>query len=153
MPKTLFDLSGQLAACHPAKRLIANIVAKVFMRMADKIEHRQTRLLWRLAKPAPQLLQEDRGALGRAQKEHRVDLGNFDALIKKIDREDHLQLPAGQAVFGAMAVIGRRVAGERERGNPRTVELGGHKLGVLNIYAEPERLHLVRIKHPRLDRP
>ena len=42
-----------------------------------------------MAKAAPELLQEDRGAFGRAEKQYRVDARDIETLIEEVAYEQH----------------------------------------------------------------
>jgi hypothetical protein len=56
--------------------------------LADEVKDGQDRLAVRAPKPATELLQEQRRALGRSQQQQGVDLGDVQALVEQIDGED-----------------------------------------------------------------
>ena len=56
---------------------------------------------------AAQLLQEDSRALGRAQEQHGVDLGDVEAFVEEVDREEDVDLAVAQRGQGVAAVRSR----------------------------------------------
>ena len=50
----------------------------------------RTALSRRPTQAAAKLLQEQRGALGRAQEEHGVDVGQVQALVEQVGGEQHV---------------------------------------------------------------
>ena len=77
------DVSARAAE----QRAVAAVEPELLAVRADEVEHGAERLALRLAQPAAELLEEQRRALGRAQHQHRVDVGHVDALVEQVDRE------------------------------------------------------------------
>ena len=68
------------------------VEAELLAVIADEVQDGQHGLVLRPPQPSPELLQEDRGALGGSEEQHRVDIGNVDALVEDVDREDCLDV-------------------------------------------------------------
>jgi hypothetical protein len=61
---------------------------------------------------APELLDEDRRALGGTEQEEGVDVGDVHALVEKIDDAEHLDPSAGEVPLGPVALLPRRVVSQ-----------------------------------------
>ena len=68
-------------------------------------------------------MQEHGGALGRAEKENRVDTGHVDAFVENVNREDGAELAVAQTTEGRVALRVTRIAGDRHRGEARIAQL------------------------------
>ena len=109
--------------------------------LADQVDHGEVALPLRPAQPAPELLGEQGGRLGRAEQQQAVDVGDVDTLAEHLDREDAAQLAATEPVEHGGA--GGRVvlAAQRDALQARLAELPRHEASVLHGYAEPQRPH------------
>ena len=62
--------------------------------------------------PLSKLLQEDREAFRRAQKQDGIDLGNVHPFVVQIDREDDIDLAVDQLALHAAPMLSRTLSGE-----------------------------------------
>ena len=129
-----FDVSASAAEQRP----VAAVEAELLAVRADEVQDRAERLAGRLAEPASELLEEQRGAFGWAQHEHGVDCGHVDTLVEQVDREHHADPSLGQIPQGGLAFRTRTVSPHGDRGDPMAGEVLGHESGVLDADAEPE---------------
>lgn len=90
---------------------------------------------------AADLLEEHRDRFCRPQKQDCVDLGDVDALVEDIAREDRGQLATNEPGHKLVAHRLGRLAGHRNRRQTPLVEVPSHVLRVLDGCAEPERSH------------
>ena len=67
------------------------------------------------AEAAAELLEEQGGALGRAEHQDGVDGGDVDALVEQVDREHDPHSPGGQVAQGGLALGSRAVAPDGDR--------------------------------------
>jgi hypothetical protein len=58
------------------------IEAELLVVSTHEVQHRAKRLVLRLSKTSSQLLNKQRGTVGRSQHENRVHIGNIDALLE-----------------------------------------------------------------------
>ena len=107
--------------------------------VADEIDDREAVLALPSAQPAAELLQEDDRRLGRAQHQHRVDLGHVEAFVKDVDAEHDLEPAVAQRRDRLMPRRARRSAVDGGARNPVFCEMGGHEVGVARRDAEAER--------------
>ena len=84
---------------------------------AHEVEHRETHFVRALSQAAPQLLQEDRHRLGRAQEENRVHFGDVDALVVDVDRTEKTKFAAHEPSRRIPAFFGGGFPVDRGRGN------------------------------------
>jgi hypothetical protein len=96
------------------------------------------------AQPAAELLQEHQMALGGAQEQHRVDLGDVEAFVEQIHRKQDLQLAGAQAadLLGALVAGAGGIQGSGAQAGGH--ELAGHPAGVLHADAEAQGPHRLR---------
>ena len=66
------------------------------------------------AQAAAELLEEHDRRLGRAQHQHRVDLGHVEALVEQVDGEDDVELAVAQLFDRLLPRRGRRPAVDRD---------------------------------------
>ena len=100
------------------ERPVSQVETEVAVGLADEVEDGQALLLLEQPQPAAELLEEDRQALGRAEEQHRVDLGDVDALVVQVDDEQEVHLATAQAVLSRVA-IGLRSLGREALGGIR----------------------------------
>ena len=134
-------LTGQRPAAHPGEGPVAEVEAEPLVLQPDEVEHRQARLVVRQAQATAELLQEHRGALGGAQEQHRVDLGDVDALVEQVHREQRPHLPPAQLLQRPAALLRRSGRRDRQRRDAGGAEPIRHVLGVADAHAEAERPH------------
>ena len=110
--------------------------------VADEVQHGQHRLVAGAPQSAAELLEEDRGALGGPQEQHRVDVGQVEALVEQVGGEQHVDPPvaAGPRAPAARS-CGWGLRRDGQAGMPAVVEACGHELGVRDADAEAERPH------------
>jgi hypothetical protein len=113
---------------------------------ADEVQHGAVRRALGLAQPPAELLQEERGALGRAEHHYGVDHGNVDTLVEQVDGEHDLDLPGGKIAQGGLALGSGAVAPDRDRLDAVMVEVSFHEPGVLDAHAEPQAAHRLDIR-------
>ena len=115
------------------------------MLLADEVEDGEAVLAVGQAQAAAELLQEDGRALGGTQEEHGVDLGDVDALVEEVDREDAVDLAARsiRSAGSRWSAAGR--AETATAGMPAPREALGHVVGVRDADAEAERAHAQRV--------
>jgi hypothetical protein len=98
------------------------------VRLAHKIEDRKAVFLRGVAQTASELLQKDGQALGRTQKEDRIDLGHVHAFAEFVDCEKERE----RAIFKFVQKVGTIVsiqAGDKCCGRQAAqAELFGHEL-------------------------
>ena len=90
------DVAFQSAAGLPGQGPQPMVEAELLAVVPDEVQDRQNRLVPGSTKPTAELLQEQRRALGGAQEQHRVDVGNVQALVEEVGGEQGVQL-AGRA--------------------------------------------------------
>ena len=80
-------------------------------------------------------------ALGGAQEQHRVDLGDVEAFVEQIHREEDLQLAGSQAadLLGALVAGAGGIEGGGAQAGGH--ELAGHPVGMLHAHAEAQGPH------------
>ena len=121
--EALLDLAQDLPAGAAEDGAEAAVEAELGVHVADEVERGEALLAVGQAEAAAELLEEDGGALGGAEEEHGVDLGDVDALVEDVDGEDDVDLAGAQAVEdgGAGVLVG--VGGEGGGGDAGVVEL------------------------------
>jgi hypothetical protein len=80
------------------------------VRVADEVEDGEAVLPIAAPEAAAELLEEDRGALGRAEEEDGVDVGQVDALVEQVDREQAAELARSAAGVSAVTAADGRSA-------------------------------------------
>ena len=108
--KPLLECALNLSPCPADHRAKANVESVLGVGLADEVEHRQDALALRPPQAATELLQEHGRALGRAQEQDRVDLGNVDAFVEDVDREDRSNLAAPKLTHGLEADVSSTVS-------------------------------------------
>ena len=121
------------------------------MSLANEVEYGQALLLVVQSQAATELLQEDRQALGRAEEQHRVELGDVDALIVQVDDEQDVHLTAAQAVLGRVAIGPRGLCREGFGGDSGLSELDRHVFSVGDADAEAQCPRLSGVEEDRAD--
>lgn len=139
------DLLFDLAARGTGERPIAQVEAEIAMSVANEVEHRQAVLVAAPSQTAAELLKKDERALGRPEKEDRVDLRHVDAFIEDVDREEAVDLAVAQAPERAIAYVAVRRPQHRLGRNPSLIEAARHELGVADADAEAEGAHAAEI--------
>jgi hypothetical protein len=112
------------------------------------VEDREDVLVARAPQAAPELLQEHRRALGRAEEEERVHVGDVDALVEEVDDAEGLHLPAREVALRAIALLPRRVVGERARHEAQRREALRDDACVRLVHAERERSNVLLARDP-----
>ncbi len=84
-------------------------------------------------------------ALGGPQEQHRVDLGDVEAFVEQIHREQNLQLAVAQAadLLGALVAGAGGIEGGGAQAGGH--ELAGHPVGVLHAHAEAQGPHRLQV--------
>ena len=131
------DVSSRTAEQCPEAAVESELLAV----RADEVQDGADRLAWCLAEPATELLQEQRGALGWPQHDHRVDRGNVDAFVEQIDREHNADASLCQIPEGGLPLRTRAVAPDGDGRDAVAIEVMGHEAGVLDAHAEAEGAH------------
>ena len=90
-----FVLDGlfQFLAPVTGERPVAQVEAELAALLADEVHDGQHGLALGAAQPAPQLLEEDRGALCGAEQQDGVHLRQVQAFVEEVDGEDAVDLP------------------------------------------------------------
>ena len=81
--------------------------------VADEVQRRQHGLVRSATESPTELLQEDGGTLRGSQEQHSVDVGQVNALIKDIDREDDVDPAFPQVDQRPIPVLLVRFSGDR----------------------------------------
>ena len=79
--EALLDLSLEVAAAATQEGAEAAVEAELLSMMTHEIENRALQLAVTLAQPSSQLLEEQRGTVGRAQQKERIDDRHVNAFI------------------------------------------------------------------------
>src|SRR5947209_7505274 len=88
----MLDLVDQAPAADPADGAVSQVEPEVRSLTTDEVKDGEAGLAFGEAQSPPQLLQKYRGALGWAQEEDGVHLGNINSLVKEVDSEQHVDL-------------------------------------------------------------
>ena len=72
---------------------------------ANEVEDRAERLVVGLAETAAELLEKQRGALGRTQHQDGVDRRDVDAFVEQVDGEDDRHLPVAEIAQRPVALV------------------------------------------------
>ena len=124
--KARLDLLCDLLPRATDQGAVANVEAIVGVGLSDEVEHCQDTLALRPAQAPAKLLEEDGRALGRSQKQDRVDLGNVDALVEDVDREDRPNLAPPKSLDRVDALpVGDSIEGDCR--NPASVNCSAMK--------------------------
>src|SRR5438876_1030425 len=93
------------------------------------------------AQSSSELLQIDSKTLAWSQEKQRIDLGQIDALVVKIDHEDEVHLPGTETTLDGQTNVVGRISGQCDCGESMIVEEPGHVLGVrdADTKAQPAR--------------
>ena len=91
------------------------------------------------------MLQKHGQRLGRAQEQHSVHLGDIHTLVVNVHHKEESELPGNQPLFGGVALLVRRIAGQCHRRDAVGIKVARHKLGMSNGNAEAQTLHIVDI--------
>ncbi len=111
--EALLDVGLQLspgAAEHPP---VAEVEAELLGLVADEVQDGEDVLAFGAAQASTELLEEDGGALGRAQHEYDVDGGDVDALVEQVDGEQDLHTSVAEVVQCLASLIVGRVRRDR----------------------------------------
>ncbi len=112
---------------------------------ADEVEDGARALPGRLPQPSPELLEEQRRTVGRAEKEERVDGRDVHALVEQVDREDRPYGAVGQVAERSPALVGTARCRECHGREAELAEAFGHEMSVTDADAVAERPHRRRI--------
>ena len=99
-----FDLALEAPTSLAGQRAQLLVEAKLLALVSDEVEDGQHGLVGRAAKSATELLQEDRGALGGAEEQHRVDVGQVEALVEQVGGEEDVDSARLEVLKCALAV-------------------------------------------------
>ena len=97
--EAVLDVALELGARAPGHRAEAPVEAELRAVVADEVERGQHGFAWCQPQSAPELLEEDGGALGGTQEEDGVDGGHVDALVEDVDGHDRLRRPARRSAM------------------------------------------------------
>ncbi len=95
--------------------------------------------------PRPSCWRNSSRAVGRAEKEQRVDRRDVDPLVEEVDREDRAHVAVGEVAERSPALVGTARRRERHGREAKLGEALGHELSVADADAEAERPHRRRI--------
>ncbi len=98
-------------------------------------------------KAAAELLQEQRGAVGRAEHQERVHGGDVDALVEQVDREDDVDTALGEVDECPASLGVGRVGPDGRRHDAGLMKRVRHEARVLDADAEAERAHPGGVVH------
>ena len=92
--KSSLRRANKFASADPGQRAQTQVEAKLAAIVGDEVENRAHLLVVVATQAAPDLLEKHGDRLGRPQEKDRVDLGNVDALVEHVTREDGAELTA-----------------------------------------------------------
>ena len=145
--KAVPDLPGNPARRIGKQRGKLFLEAVFFVRLPDKIQHREALFPLAKAQASSQLLQKNRQRLGRTQKQHGIDFRDIDAFVIKIDHEDQAHLAGHQLRLRVPSLLVRRLSRQIHGRDPFVVKIVAHERRVLDADAEAETLYLVDIRY------
>ena len=102
------DRAVDLGAGPARERAEAINESEAAMCIADEVKNGKARLAFFVSKAAPELLQEDCRAFGRAEEQHRVDARDIETLIEEVAYEQDVDLPGAQLLKRSSALRIRR---------------------------------------------
>ena len=121
--KSVCDLPLDIGARAAEQRAESSVEAELLPMRADEVEDGAGALPGGLAQASPELLEEERRAVGWAEEQKRVDVRNVDALVEEIDREDDAHLPVVEvAQRGPSLVSDGSLPRARPTGRPSSVK-------------------------------
>ena len=133
---------------RPAEeRLESPVEAELAPVLADEVEDQARGLASVLPQAAAELLEEQGGAVRRAQQEERVDVGQVHALVEEVDGEENGDFAAAQPVERGPALLLRAVAPDGCGRNAGLLEHPGHEPRVVDTHAEAEGTHGAEVVH------
>ena len=94
--EALLDLLLHLRARGAGHRAVAQVEAELPVRLADEVQHGDAVLALEAAQAAAKLLQEDERAFRGPEEQQRVDLGQVDAFVEQVHREQRPDAPGAQ---------------------------------------------------------
>src|SRR4051812_43411877 len=136
--EVLLHLALETATRGAVQRTEAEVEAELLVLRADEVEDRQSCLGRGQPETSSKLLQEDRRALGRPEKEHSVDGRQVEALIEEVNGEEdvHFAVAEGSQCRGSFLAGGLR--GDGHARNAGSGEALSHVLGVLDAHAKAQ---------------
>ena len=143
--KTLFNLSADAVGGvgEQGRKLFLEIVLLVCL--PDEVQHGQAFLVFSQTQAAAQLLQKHGQRLGGAQEQHGVDFRDVHAFVVNVHHKNETNPPGNEPLFGGVALLIGRIAGQRYGRDAVGVKIVRHEPGVLDGNAEAKPLYLVNI--------
>ncbi len=140
--KPALDLALDAAAGAADDGAKARVEAKRPVRLADEVEDGEALLFVAAAQPAAELLEEQGGALGGAQEQDGVDVGDVDAFVEEVDAEEDAELAGGEIAERGGALGFGGGGGDGAGAQAGALELLRHEVRVALVDAEAEGAHL-----------
>ena len=125
------------------RKLFLEIVLLVCL--PDEVQHGQAFLVFSQTQAAAQLLQKHGQRLGGAQEQHGVDFRDVHAFVVNVHHKNETNPPGNEPLFGGVALLIGRIAGQRYGRDAVGVKIVRHEPGVLDGNAEAKPLYLVNI--------
>ena len=139
--EALLDVALQVLARRAGERPEAQVSTEFAAVMPNEVEGGEHGLAFGEPESAAELLEEEGWALGGAQEEHGVDLGDVDSLVEKVGGKDRGEAALSQVGDGSCALIGRGLSGDGLGRDAGVVGDAGHVFGVGDADAEAECSH------------
>ncbi len=114
------------------------VCAEPAVRLTDKIEDREAVFLRGMTQTASELLEKNGQALGRAQKEDRIDFGHIHAFAELVDREQERKRASFQFSQQVGTIVSIQTGDESCRRQPAQAELVGHELRMPDRHTESD---------------
>ena len=111
--EALLNLPLKVASTATQQGAEAAVETEFLSVMAHEIENRALPLAIALAQSSSQLLEEQRGTVGRAQQEERIDDGHVNAFIEQVDGEEHVDAACREVLERVLALGRGRVGPHR----------------------------------------
>ena len=143
----LLNLSLEGAAGVSRQGSISLGEAELLALVADEVQHRQDSLRRRASEPTSELLEEDRCALGGAEHEDGVDVGDVEALVQHVDGEHRIDAARAEVVECRGTLASWRLTADRASRDSSFDELPSHVVGMGDAHAESERPHAANVRH------
>ncbi len=146
--ESAFDLRLELSPGAPEQRAEPTVEPELLTMESDEVEHGAHGLPGMASQSSAELLEEQRGAVGRPQQEQRVHRGHVDAFVEEVDREHRAHPSIGEVSQPAAAFVGRCLGPDRDRLDPCLGEYASHEPGVRDADAEAEGAHPTQVIDP-----
>jgi hypothetical protein len=101
--KPLLNLSLKVATTAAKQGAEAAVETEFLSVMAHEIENGALPLAMALAQSSSQLLEEQRGTVGRAQQEERIDERHINAFIEQVDGEEYVDAARSEVIERVLA--------------------------------------------------